>query len=526
MLCRDGVFRQSSVVGLDRTYELSAVPDEALRTRLRELLRELQVSSDPTRTRAVQRELDSYLFVVALLVSGSSMARLVPLELLRLPADISWTPTYDMGSVIREIVVEQHVASKSVMAKIVQYCLPYIKHNRLNFPELQSLSLHELLAMMQMLAATCLGAYGHVQRQCTWSNRVRLFWMFWNITHSGNAQDMFVFCKTHMSMLRLAIIEYFVWFMQEFMPSELMFMDRILGLTASVHHVFKQFTVIVDSFRQMALQDAVLDIAAINAKAQTCIDKCNRLCKGKSRSVLKQSSVVPPKYDVHVAVRSMNIPRMPSVLHMQCYDPRVTPEQARDIVLMQSHIDLYTLPYNLQCAQAQAMVARANHNTRTTYQSSFLYYCLQCQERTAKAVSSAKMRMRGNCVSCAQCGQHASLLKIQTVGRFVRIFHNTFYYCVTCMQVHAWRADISTIETCHLNDAPARRRAHASQCMVCHRNTNATPVDVLDDELGLMQTLVLCPGHRPPEHEQHVVCNLAGLVYYFDTVRRRPSRRQ
>jgi hypothetical protein len=56
--------------------------------------------------------------------------------------------------------------------------------------------------------------------------------------------------------------------------------------------------------------------------------------------------------------------------------------------------------------------------------------------------------------------------------------------------------------------------------MVCHRNTNAPPLEVLDDELGLMQTLVLCPGHRPPVHEQHVVYNLAGLAFYFDTVRK------
>ena len=518
--CRDGTFQQSCVVGLDRDYELSAVPDEALRLRLHTLLRELQLSSDPEQIQAAQRELDSYLFVVALLVSGSSMAQAVPLELLRLPADLSWTPTYDMGQVIREIVVEQHMGPKSVMTKIVQYCLPYIKHNRLNFPEQNSLLLHELMGMVQMIAATCLGAYGHAQRKCTWNNRVRLFWLFWQIMHNGEPNDMFLFCKTHMSMLRLAIIEYFVWFMTNYMPTELECMDRILGLTAGVHHVFKQFTVIVDNFRQMALQDAVFDIAVINAKAQTCIEKCNRLCKGKSRSVFKPTPVVQSKFNALVALRSMHMPRMPDVLHVQCHDPSLTPTQARDVVCFQRHIDLHSLPYNLQRVQAQAIVARADHNTRTTYQSTFFYYCLFCQENTAKTITGAKMRVRGCRVSCAQCGQHTHLLKIQTAGRFVRIFTSTFYYCHVCMHVHEWQSGLSCVETCRLRDAVSPQTPRISQCMVCHRNTNAPPLEVLDDELGLMQTLVLCPGHHPPVHEQHVVYNLAGLAFYFDTVRK------
>jgi len=521
-LCRDGIFRQSSVVGLDRDYELSAVPDEDLRVYLQNLLREIQQSSDPALRRAAQRELDSYLFAVALLGSGEMAG--VPIELLRLPTDLSWTPTYDMGAVIREIVVGQ-VGSKSVMTKIVQYCLPYIKHNRLNFPDMHTLTVYELQAMVQFMAAMCLGAYEHAQRKCTWSNRVRLFWLFWQLMHGGSAQDMFVFCRTHMSMLRLSIIEYFVWFITRFMPTELLFMDRILGLNAGVQHVFKQFTVIVDNFRQLALQDASIDIALVNAKAQTSIDKCNRLCKGKSRCVQKHNQATAYKYSTLTAMRSMHMPRMQSAMHVQCYDPSVAPEEALDIVRFQRLIDVFPMPYNLQRTQAQAIVALASHNTRAVYQSTFLYYCLKCQDGTPKGITCAKMRVRGNRVSCAQCGHHEALLKIQMAGRFVRIHTNTFYYCHVCLQVHNWQVGSSSIDRCVNLDEPPRRIAMTTQCRICQRNTSAPPIEVLDDELGLAHTLVLCPAHRPPAHEQHMVHNLAELVYYFDAGRRYTCRR-
>jgi hypothetical protein len=524
-LFRTGSFRQSDVVGLEKDFELTNIPDAALRTRLQALLRELQLSSDPPQRLRLQRELDSHLYVVALLVTESPTAQLVPLELLRL-SDMSWIPTYDMGAVIREIVLEPHSNAKTVMAKIVQYCMPYIKHNRLNFPDFQSLSHAQLVAMMHIMAATCFGAYGHVQRRCTWNIRVSLFWLFWNILHTSNAQDMFIFCKTHMSLLRLCIIEYFIFFMREYMPTELMFMDRILGLTAGVHHVFKQFTLIVDSFRQMALQDSELNFSAINAKAQTCIDKCNRLCKGKSKSVCKLHPVSHQKYSLDIAMRSMRTPRMPTVLHALCHDEDLTPQQAKELVSFQRHICIHPMPYNIQCQQAKAILGNTAINTRTTYQSSFLYYCLRCQEHTARGITNAKMRVSGSTVACAGCASADSVLRVNTVGRIVSILNNTFYYCGCCMQVHAWHVASTDISTCRASMPAPPKPTHNTSCLVCSRNTNAPPMQVLDDELGVMQTLILCPKHRPPAHEQHVVHNLAALVYYFSAQARRPSKTQ
>lgn len=62
-----------------------------------------------------------------------------------MPVTLTWPrlPTYDLGVVMREIMIEPHVNAKSVIGKIVQHCMPYtgIKHNQLNFPDIQNLSL-------------------------------------------------------------------------------------------------------------------------------------------------------------------------------------------------------------------------------------------------------------------------------------------------------------------------------------------------------------------------------------------------
>lgn len=512
-------------MGLDQSFELSELPDENLRMLLQGLLRQLQLCSDPQLKQQLQRELDSYLYVVALLCIKSSTLQHVPLELLRMPMTMTWLPTYDLGAVIREIVIEPHVNAKSVMAKIVQYCMPYIKHNRLNFPDIQNLSHAQLLAMVQIMAATCLGAYTHVQRKCTWNIRVSLFWMFWNIMHTSNAHDMFIFCKTHMSLMRLCIIEYFIFFMREYMPTELGFMDIILGLSAGVQHVFKQFTIIIDSFRQMALQDSTIDFAIINNKAQICIDKCNRLCKGKSRCVSKTNTTMHQKFDLNIALRSMHIPRMPDSLHVQCYDGELTPTEATQVVMLQNLIRTHALPYSMQCAQAKTILQKATLNTRTTYQSSFLYYCLRCQHHAPASISSAKMRIRDSVVSCADCNMSEVVLKIQTIGRLVSIFGNTFYYCVQCMSVHAWEVGISDMHSCARSTLPPMRTLQPTRCVVCDRNTNTTPIEILDHELGVKQSLILCPNHRPPAHEQHVVHNLPALVFYFTNGSRRTGIR-
>lgn len=510
-------------MGLDTDFELRALPHEGLRTRLQALLRELQLTGDPQQKLRVQREIDAHLYAVALMCTRSPLAQQIPAALLRMPA-LSWLPTYDMGAVIREIVIEPHNNAKTVMAKILQYCLPYIKHNRLNFPDLHTLAHAELVAMVQIIAATCMGAYSHAQRKCTWNIRVGMFWLFWSLLHTSNAQDMFLFCRTHMSLLRLCIIEYFIFFMREYMPTELLFMDRIMGLTAGAQHVFRQFTLIVDSFRQMALQDKTLDLAAINAKAQTCIDKCNRLCKGKSKSVCKTYPATQHRYATSTAVRSMHLPRMPSALHVQCYDDRISPLEAQQVVAFQQHIHTHPLPHNMQRMQARAIVEQAQHNTLTAYQSSFLYYCLQCQIHNPSLIAAAKMRVGPCHVACAGCNSHQAVIRIQTVGRLVSIFDNVFYYCVQCMQVHAWQSGVSDIDSCPRASPADVRRHHHTVCIVCQRNTNAPPLYVLDDELGVMQCLLLCPNHRPPAFEQHIVHNLDAICFYLSSEHRRVLR--
>lgn len=108
----------------------------------------------------------------------------------------------------------------------------------------------------------------------------------------------------------------------------------------------------------MALKDRI-DFVAINNKAQICIDKCNRLCKGKSKSVCKPISAYHYKFNHDIAIQCMHMLRMHSTIHVQCFDESITSTEAADIVRFQRNIRVNLLPYILKCTQARKIMQQA-----------------------------------------------------------------------------------------------------------------------------------------------------------------------
>ncbi len=61
----------------------------------------------------------------------------------------------DIGYIIRDIMVQKN--QNDVLFKLYQYTMPFIKHNRLNFPPKRNVSKSLLKHLMQIIALTCLG---------------------------------------------------------------------------------------------------------------------------------------------------------------------------------------------------------------------------------------------------------------------------------------------------------------------------------------------------------------------------------
>ena len=102
-------------------------------------------------------------------------------------------------------------------------------------------------------------------------------------------------------------------------------------------------------------------------------------------------------------------------------------------------------------------------------------------------------------------------MRVCTLGRIVRVRDSAFYFCVTCMRVHAWRATGCEFAGCVLDRRPAAVAAPSRSCYFCARTNAIETVLVLNDERGVMQEVNLCMRHMPFEQRMKYVDNLHQL---------------
>ena len=509
-------FRQSDVMGQTCDFSLNNIAP-SVKDCILHLHDAMNMSADAASNRKTQQEIDRYLLLIGLYAVKSPVLDQIDPELLIVYTDhVSIMPTYDIGHIVRRIVMDAEVNDKSAMFRIVQYCLPYIKHNRLTFPEYDLFTESELIALMQICHATCMGVYEHANRKPTWNNRMCSFWMHWRIMENGNPRDMYCYCKQHQSLLRLCIIEYFIYFVNNNMPAERVYMEKILGLSSGVDVIFRQFLCVIDNFRQSALQSVEFDMNSINCKAQAAIEKCNRICKGKTKCLGRRTIVAPWPLDREVISASLRKPVSTCVLGTMLHEQGLSACSAKTIYMIHSQFAVVLLPYNLYQMQARKIIAHGRHNSKGVHASLFLYYCVYCQEKNGVSILNAKMRIHGTHVSCVKCGNNDTILKINTAGRVINIHNTSFYFCHQCLRIHAWDPSNPDIFSCAFKfQTSEQQNCTVEKCLLCAKTTNTAKMNVLDDQLGLIQNLTLCSFHTPREHEKHVIYNLDSFEKYI-----------
>jgi hypothetical protein len=93
-----------------------------------------------------------------------------------------------------------------------QYSMPFVKHNRLQFPPFEQISAHELHHMLSVVQNLTLGIQEGVAKMPIWTTRRQLLRFFQRLTTRGSAMDLYVFLSSHLYLLRLALIENFILF--------------------------------------------------------------------------------------------------------------------------------------------------------------------------------------------------------------------------------------------------------------------------------------------------------------------------
>ena len=106
--------------------------------------------------------------------------------------------------------------------------MPFIKHNRLNFPPRRNVSKSLLKHLLQIMAITCLGLHSPASKKPVWHIRRQLFKVFTQLQTQGSLADIYLFCQQHNYVMRLALMENFVHFTAKHMSIEMEFVRSLM----------------------------------------------------------------------------------------------------------------------------------------------------------------------------------------------------------------------------------------------------------------------------------------------------------
>ena len=128
----------------------------------------------------------------------------------------------DIGYIVRRLLLKWH--SPNILYRLYQYSMPFIKHNRLNFPSLKNLNVILLKHMIMAMFFTCMGSHHAHAKTPVWQITRELYIFFNSLLTRGTAADLYIFCEKHVYLLRLSLIEHFIAFTNKNMQIEVFLM--------------------------------------------------------------------------------------------------------------------------------------------------------------------------------------------------------------------------------------------------------------------------------------------------------------
>lgn len=245
---------------------------------------------------------------------------------------------------------------------------------------------------------------------------------------------------------------------------------------------------------------------------QIAIDKCNRVCKGKSRNNKRgerraETSII----DIDTVKDAIRRPVIAHVMYGMMLCPGTPIAVFQRVRLVQSWVKLHDLPCNIREEQFRMVRNTLHTNTLNTLNTLNMYVCMACVSEN-RVVLDSKMRvMADGSMACTNCKQLDTVLRINTLGRIVEVKKTNFYYCLFCMRVHVWAATGCEFHTCSLSTKALVAPPVVRNCHYCARTNSIETVSILDDEMGVMQEISLCARHMPHEQRLKYVDNLHQL---------------
>lgn len=404
----------------------------------------------------------------------------------------------DIGSYVRSLLTNS-MESSDEFNSMMHLSMPYIKHNRLSLFSFERADTTVLQNILRLQLATCLGLYNENSKKPLWKVRVKLVAMFINILATGTPRDMYIFCSSHVSLTRLALIEYYVFFVEKYMPVEYGLQHIFFGKETAYSTTTRQIKCIMDSFRQSQFQ-VDMQWHLVNGRAQTAVEKCNRCAKGLNYST------PPPqitKFTVDAIAQAKDeivVPIVHSLKH-------------ETITYRQIHrmVRTYSLPLNVITRQTRQIRDKMRQDTIQATNMCFMYACMACTSRIPD--KGLRYGSDGDIV-CGNCLTSKCILRINMIGKLIRVADHYYYLCPVCLNVHLWESTGHEFSSCHKRP---EKTVTGRSCMICTSKVSINKIMVLDSRIGCMQQVTLCNRHTPYEHSQRYVHDIDSLIFQIQT---------
>ncbi len=414
----------------------------------------------------------------------------------------------DIGYIVRDIMIEKN--NNCVLFKLYQYTMPFVKHNRLNFPPRRYVSKSVLKHLIQIIGLSCLGLHSYQSKKPIWHVRRKLFIFLRNLTVNGSLSDMYIFCNHHNYLVRLALIENFMNFTNKSMQLEMEFINVFAGRGYDNKKVGRLVSYIADNFRMSALQNENLDWEVVEQKAQLAIEKCNRTCKSQAILQMKHVTSVhnclsntTENYVLKQLVAMPVVSKTTLLREMQNCDMLTMALRYR----LNKQVRKYPLPVHIQHQQFSCMLKQSSCVNRSSIvHRSLLYICLRCCQQSSLHRENMRMDFQLKPI-CVHCQTNSHILMIETLGHIVRVFRQYYYFCIKCYKVHPWGGLGNEFFSCGLL-LPAPPRKH---CIICWRTNLTMSHKCFDKKLGVVQNFFLCSKHSPPKIQYQYAYDLTSL---------------
>lgn len=409
----------------------------------------------------------------------------------------------DIGYCVRNIILNN--TDEDMLCKVIYNSLPYMKHNRLNFPTFDTCTYTALTDIVRIVLGCCLGTFkGH--KRPPWHMRVNLVVFVHELLSRGNKRDLYLFCTSHTSLVRISAIDYFIHFLEEYMPIEKHTIARMMTKRESVDMLqLSELKNAMNNFRITCYENSELNFTEINAKAVVTLERCNRLCGQKIKN---RQSDAPRLAKIDLSLfqyamsQNLSLDLVAHVLH-----PELTSEQMLKFNYMQNVITVNPLISQFRDKQMASIRLKAASNTTKVAHSLNCFVCMSCVETFTEL--DKKMRLgEDNALFCMKCRSNEYIVKINCFGVVLAINARRYFWCPHCCLVHAWTSSGFELDYCALQHDDAKA-SHTDVCFFCRKSLNLEDLTILDSRVGIRHKIHACYKHRPWLHQMKYIHDAA-----------------